>query len=58
MQLDLGKLSAVELKELFVAVRDERERRGKHNPSNHDPIQWAVPNKALAKPPKVDSPSP
>lgn len=49
MQLDLGKLSANELKDLTNAVKTERERRGRKNPANHDAPTWTVPNKAVAK---------
>lgn len=35
MKLDLGKLGSTELKALYVAVKNERERRGKKNPNNH-----------------------
>lgn len=48
MKLDLSKLGSKELKELFVAVKTERERRGKKNPSNHEPPVWIVPNEALS----------
>lgn len=56
MQLDLGKLGANELKELDKAVKAERDRRGKKNPSNHESPLWTVPNKAVVRP-KIDAPN-
>ena len=47
--LHLGKLGAKELKDLSQAVKDERERRSKRNPANHDAPTWAIPNEALMK---------
>ena len=47
MKLKLDELSASDLKALAVAVKQERERRGKKNPANHDPPTWTLPNKAL-----------
>lgn len=47
MQLDLSKLGSQELKALFLAVKTERERRGKKNPANHEPPLWAIPKKAV-----------
>ena len=47
MQLDLSKLGSKELKALFVAVKEERERRGKKNPSSHEPPLWAIPKTAI-----------
>lgn len=49
MLLDLGKLGAIELKELDKAVKAERDRRGKKNPSNHDSPTWVLPSKAVLK---------
>lgn len=49
MKLDLGKLGSKELKALYVAMRAERERRGKKNPANHEPPTWVIPNEALAR---------
>lgn len=49
MHLEFGKLSATELKDLFNAVKTERERRSKRSPDNHEPPTWTVPNKALNK---------
>jgi hypothetical protein len=40
-------LGSKELKELFVAVKTERERRGKRNPANHAPPVWTIPKKAV-----------
>lgn len=47
MQLDLSKLGSKELKDLFVAVKTERDRRGKRNPANHTPPVWTVPRQAV-----------
>ena len=47
MKLDLSKLGAKELKDLAVAVKAERDRRGKKNPANHEAPIWTVPNQAL-----------
>jgi len=47
VELDLGLLGSDELKKLSVAVKAERERRGRKNPANHDPPKWPVPKKAL-----------
>ena len=47
MQLDLSKLGSKELKNLFVAVKTERERRGKKNPANHEPPTWSIPKVAV-----------
>lgn len=49
VKLNLGELSAQELKTLYVAVKNERERRGKRNPANHIPEEWAIPNDAIAR---------
>lgn len=49
MKLDLSKLGAKELKALFVAVKAERDRRGKKSPHNHDAPLWTIPNEALTK---------
>ena len=48
MNLKLGELGAKELKALFVAVKEERDRRGKKNPANHEPPVFPIPNKALS----------
>jgi hypothetical protein len=47
VQLDLSRLGSQELKDLALKVKTERERRGRKNPSNHEPPQWPIPNKAL-----------
>jgi len=47
VHLDLSKLGSKELKELFVAVKAERERRGKKNPANHAPPVWTIPKTAV-----------
>lgn len=47
MQLDLSKLGSKELKDLSVAVRTERDRRGKRNPAKHDTPTWVIPKKAV-----------
>lgn len=47
MQLEFGKLSANELKDLFLAVKAEKERRSKKNPSNHDAPSWTIPNRVI-----------
>ncbi len=47
MKLDLSKLGAKELKELSQVVKEERERRGKRNPANHEPPTWTIPNSAV-----------
>jgi len=49
VHIDLGKLSANELKDLANAVKTEKERRSRKNPANHDAPTWGVPNKALVK---------
>lgn len=49
MQLELEKLGSKELKALFAAVKSERERRGRKNPANHDPVVWAIPKAAVAR---------
>lgn len=48
MKLDLSKLGSKELKELSLVVKEERERRGKKNPANHEPALWTIPNEAVA----------
>lgn len=48
MKLELSKLGAKELKALFVAVKTERERRGKKSPHNHDAPTWTIPNQAVS----------
>ena len=47
LELNLDKLSSVELKALSKAVEAERKRRGRRSPDNHEPERWTVPNKAL-----------
>jgi hypothetical protein len=47
--LDLGKLGSKELKDLSVAVKEERDRRGKKNPAAHAPSTWSVPQTAIQK---------
>lgn len=49
MKLELGKLGSKDLKALHVAMKVERERRGKKNPANHDPPTWVIPNDALSR---------
>ncbi len=49
MKLNLGKLGAQDLKTLYTAVKNERERRGRKNPSNHSPEEWVVPNEAIER---------
>lgn len=59
MLLDLGKLDATELKTLSLAVKEERDRRGKRNPTNHEPPTWVIPNMAtqgVKKTTREDSP--
>jgi len=53
MKLELGKLGSKELKALHIAMKVERERRGKKNPSNHEPPTWAIPNEALSRGPEA-----
>ena len=48
MKLKLEKLGSDELKALHLAVKKERERRGKKNPASHDPPIWSIPNKAVS----------
>ena len=55
MNLELEKLGSKELKELFVAVKSERERRGRKNPANHEPPTWTIPKKAVGR---LTEPSP
>jgi len=47
VQLDLSKLGSKDLKALFVAVKTERERRGRKNPANHQPPVFTIPKQAL-----------
>jgi hypothetical protein len=47
LELDFGKLSADALKTLSKAVDEERKRRGKRSPENHDPPRWLIPTVAL-----------
>ncbi len=47
--LDLSKLGAKELKDLSVAVKEERDRRGKKNPAMHAPGSWVIPHEAVQK---------
>lgn len=49
MKLELGKLGSKDLKALHIAMKNERERRGKKNPANHEPPTWAIPNDALSR---------
>lgn len=49
VKLNLGKLGAQDLKTLYTAVKNERERRGRKNPSNHSPEEWVVPNEAIER---------
>jgi len=46
VQLKLEKLGSKELKALAVAVRAERERRGRKSPTNHEPPVWSIPKTA------------
>jgi hypothetical protein len=47
LELNLDKLSSVELKNLSKVVETERKRRGRRSPDNHEPTKWAIPKKAL-----------
>lgn len=47
--LDLSKLGSKELKDLSVAVKEERDRRGKKNPAAHEAPTWIVPHAAVQK---------
>lgn len=47
MELNLGKLSAVKLKELSKVVDAERKRRGKRSPARHDAPMWSIPREAV-----------
>ena len=47
MELNLGRLSAVKLKELSKVVDVERKRRGKRSPANHEPPKWSIPKDAV-----------
>lgn len=47
--LDLSKLGSKELKDLSVAVKEERDRRGKKNPAAHEAPTWVVPHAAVQK---------
>lgn len=47
--LDLSKLGSKELKDLSVAVKEERDRRGKKNPAAHGAPTWVVPHTAIQK---------
>jgi len=47
LDLNLGKLSAVKLKELSKVVDEERKRRGKRSPANHEPPKWVIPKDAV-----------
>lgn len=47
MKLDLSMLGSNELKALFQAVKEERERRGRKNPTNHEAPSWVIPKKAV-----------
>lgn len=47
--LDLSKLGSKELKDLSLAVKEERDRRGKKNPAAHEAPTWVVPHAAIQK---------
>jgi len=47
--LDLEKLGSKELKELSLAVKEERDRRGKKNPTAHEAPTWVIPQVAIQK---------
>ena len=47
MDLNLGKLSAIKLKELSKVVDEERKRRGKRSPANHESPTWVIPKEAV-----------
>jgi len=47
LELNLGRLSAVKLKELSKVVDVERKRRGKRSPANHEPPKWSIPKDAV-----------
>jgi hypothetical protein len=47
LELNLGKLSSEALKSLSKAVDSERKRRGKRNPTNHEPPTWDIPRVAV-----------
>ena len=47
MELHLEKLSSVELKTLLKAAEEERKRRARRSPDNHEPPKWPVPVKAV-----------
>lgn len=49
MILDLSKLGAKELKELSVAVKEERDRRGRKNPAAHLGATCVIPHTAIQK---------
>lgn len=49
--LDLSKLGSKELKDLSLAVKEERDRRGKKNPAAHPAPAWTIPNEAVRKAP-------
>jgi len=57
VKLDLSKLGSKELKELYQAVHEERERRSKKNPARHEPPTWVIPNEALAQASKNSAPT-
>jgi hypothetical protein len=48
LELNLGKLSSDALKTLSKAVDEERKRRSKKTPENHEPPSWQVPGVALS----------
>lgn len=47
MELELKKLTSVELKALCKAVDTERKRRGRRSPDNHEGAVWAIPSEAV-----------
>jgi hypothetical protein len=46
-KLDLSKLNPGELKVLRVAADEEKDRRSRRNPANHEPPSWDVPKAAF-----------
>jgi len=47
LDLNLGRLSAVKLKELSKVVDEERKRRGRRSPANHESPRWSIPKEAV-----------
>ena len=49
MVVDLSKLGSKDFKDLIVAVKEERDRRGKKNQALHQAPTWVVPHEAVQR---------